>query len=75
MSCLASEDEDVCLTCLEGLTLFAYLRSRTFLVNEQCFSLTINQRTVLSAMTFQPSEHGLCVQINFPKHIAVYLGD
>jgi hypothetical protein len=29
-----------------------------FLANEHCFSLTTNQQTVLSAMTFQPSEHG-----------------
>jgi hypothetical protein len=39
-----------------GLALFAWLISRTFSVNEQYFSLTTNQRTVLSAMTFQPNE-------------------
>jgi hypothetical protein len=31
------------------IVLFAWLISRTFSANEQCFSLTINQRTVLSA--------------------------
>jgi hypothetical protein len=38
------------------MALFACLISRTFSTNGQCFSLTTNQRTVLSAMTFQPSE-------------------
>jgi hypothetical protein len=42
-------------------TLFACLISRTFSANKQCFSLTINQRTVLSTMTFQPSEQGQCI--------------
>jgi hypothetical protein len=32
--------------------------SYTFSVNEQCFSLTTNQRTVFSAMTFHTSEQG-----------------
>jgi hypothetical protein len=36
--------------------LFDCLISRTFSTNKQCFSLTTNQRTVLSAMTFQPNE-------------------
>ena len=32
------------------------LISHTFSINEQYFSLTTNQPTVLSAMTYQPSE-------------------
>jgi hypothetical protein len=43
---------------MQGNTLFAWLISRTFSANEQCFSLTTNQQTVLSAMAFQPSEQG-----------------
>jgi len=35
--------------------------SRIILVNEYRFSLTTNQRTVLSAMTFQQSEQGRCL--------------
>ena len=35
-----------------------FLMSRSISANEQCFSLTTNQRTVLSAMTFQQSEQG-----------------
>jgi len=31
--------------------------SRTILANKQCFFLKTNQRTVLSAMVFQQSEH------------------
>ena len=42
-----------------ALALFAYLMGRTILANEQCFFLTTNQRTVLSAMAFQQSEQGL----------------
>jgi hypothetical protein len=42
-------------------TLFACLISRTFSVDEQCFPLTTNQRTVLSDMAFQPSEQGQCM--------------
>ena len=38
--------------------LFVWLISRIFLVNEQHFSLTTNQSTVLSAMAYQPSEQG-----------------
>jgi len=38
--------------------LFAWLISRTFSANEQYFSLTTNQPTVLSAMAYQPSEQG-----------------
>ena len=34
------------------------LISHTFSANKQCFSLTTNQPTVLSAMTYQPSEQG-----------------
>jgi hypothetical protein len=36
--------------------LFACLIIRTFSANEQCFSLTTNQPTLLSAMAYQPSE-------------------
>ena len=36
--------------------LFTWLISRTFSANEQYFSLTTNQSTVLSAMAYQPSE-------------------
>jgi hypothetical protein len=36
--------------------LFVSFISCTFSANEQCFSLTTNQRTVLSVMTFQPRE-------------------
>ena len=39
--------------------LFAWLISHTFLANEQYFSLTINQPTVLSAITYQPNEQGI----------------
>jgi len=39
--------------------LFAWHIIRTFSANEQYFPLTPNQPTVLSAMTYQPSEHGL----------------
>ena len=38
--------------------MFAWLISRTFSANEQYFSLTTNQPTVLSAMAYQPSEQG-----------------
>jgi hypothetical protein len=42
--------------------LFASLISHTFSVNEQCFSLTTNQQTILSVMAFQPSEtRSLCL--------------
>ena len=34
------------------------LISRTFLANEQYFSLTTNQSTVLSVIAYQPSERG-----------------
>jgi len=40
------------------LALFAWLISRTFSANEQYFSLTTNQPTILLAMTYQPSEQG-----------------
>ena len=40
------------------IALFAWLISRTFSVNEQYFSLTTNQPTVLSAMAYQPNEQG-----------------
>ena len=53
--------------------LFAWLISRTFSANEQYFSLTTNQSTVLSAMTYQPSEQGslytLLAPINPPQCI------
>jgi hypothetical protein len=50
-------------------TLFAYLISRTFSVNEKCFFLTTNQRTVLSGITFQPSEQGQCMITRRDYHI------
>ena len=34
--------------------------NRTFSANEQYFSLTTNQPTVLSAMAYQPNEQGYC---------------
>ena len=43
--------------------LFAWL-SRTFSANEQYFSLATNQPTVLSAMTYQPSEQGKDVVVS-----------
>ena len=39
--------------------LFAWLIRHIFLVNEQYFSLTINQSTVLSVMAYQPNEQGI----------------
>ena len=39
--------------------LFAWLIIRTFSVNEQYFSLTINQPTVLSVMVYQPNEQDI----------------
>ena len=39
--------------------MFAWLISCTFLANEQYFSLTTNQSTVLSVIAYQPSEHGI----------------
>jgi len=39
--------------------LFAWLISRTVSANEQYFSLSINQPTLLSAMAYQPSEQGI----------------
>jgi hypothetical protein len=42
--------------------LSVWLISRTFLANEQYFSIKTNQRTILSAMTFQPSEPGGMLQ-------------
>jgi len=45
--------------------LFAWLISRTFSVNEQYFSLTTNQPTVLSAMAYQPSGQGNSQRIVF----------
>jgi len=40
------------------IALFVWLISRTFSANEQYFSLTTNQPTVLSAMAYQLSEQG-----------------
>jgi hypothetical protein len=37
-------------------SLFAWAFSRLFSASQQCFSLTTNQPTVLSAAYFQPSE-------------------
>jgi len=42
----------------ESIALFAWLISHTFSANEQYFSLTTNQSTVLSTMAYQPSEQG-----------------
>ena len=39
---------------------FVWFISRIFSINEQYFSLTTNQPTVLSAMSYQPSEQGKC---------------
>ena len=44
-----------------GISLFAWLISRTFSANEQYFSLTTNQQTILSAMAYQPSEQGISI--------------
>ena len=41
---------------MTAYALFVWLISRTFLANEQYFSLTINQPTVLSVIAYQPSE-------------------
>ena len=43
--------------------------SRTFSVNEQYFSLTINQLTVLSIMAYQLSEQGTCSCVQAHKGI------
>jgi len=42
----------------EYIALFVWLISRTFSVNEQYFSFTTNQPTILSGMAYQPSEQG-----------------
>jgi hypothetical protein len=39
-------------------TMFVCFISRTFLANEHCFSLIINQRTVLLAIALQPNKQG-----------------
>jgi len=44
----------------ERTVFFSYNKS----ANEQYFSLTTNQRTVLSAMAFQQSEQGLYRHVN-----------
>ena len=49
-----------CTSYIMDIVLFAWLISRTFSANEQYFSLTTNQSTVLSAMSYQPSEQGKC---------------
>ena len=38
--------------------LFACLVSHTFSTNEQCFSLTINQPTIIFSLTYQPKRTG-----------------
>jgi len=38
-------------------SMFSFLFSRTSSASQQCFSLTINRPTVISALTFQTSEH------------------
>jgi len=40
------------------IALFAWLINRTFSANEQYFSLSTNQSTVLSAMAYQPIKQG-----------------
>ena len=40
------------------IVLFAWLISRIFSANEQYFSLTTNQPTVLSTIAYQPNEQG-----------------
>jgi len=47
--------------------LFACLMSRTISTNEQCFSLTTNQRTVLSTMAFQKKRTGSKFRHGKPK--------
>ena len=47
------------------IALFAWLISRTFSANDQYFSLTTNQPTVLSAMAYQPSEQGTNKKLSF----------
>jgi hypothetical protein len=59
------------LTPCKILAPFTCLISRIFSANEQCFSLTTNQRTLLSVMAFQLNEHGfLCFQFGSPVRLA-----
>ena len=51
----ANDDNHVML-----IALFVWFISRTFSANEQYFSLTTNQPTVFSAITYQPSKQGIC---------------
>ena len=75
MNILIQESTDKSLTKSQRLTqlvdqkeLFAWLINRTFSANEQYFSLTTNQPTVLSAMAYQPSEQGNMFHMhNWPK--------
>ena len=57
---LLSKEHDISPTYFQPWLIsyapFAWLISRTFSANEYYFSLTINQPTVLSAMTYQPNE-------------------
>ena len=46
--------------------MFAWLISRIFSANEQYFSLTTNQPTVLSVMTYQSSEQESIVGTQHP---------
>jgi len=47
---------------LKVIALFAWLISHAFSANEQYFSPTTNQSTVLSAMAYLPNEQDIVVQ-------------
>jgi hypothetical protein len=51
-----------------------WLISRTFSANERCFSLTTNQRPVLSVMAFQLSEQGLALSLDMTSNTINYKG-
>jgi hypothetical protein len=53
--------------------LFACLMSRTFSANEQCFPLTTNQPTLLSAMAYQPRKQTLIISCLLKKIGAQFL--
>ena len=56
VTCSAKSKKKKGLQSLRWVSLFAWLISRTFSANEQYFSLTTNQPTVFSAMTYQPND-------------------
>ena len=51
------------------LALFAWTYQPGLSVMVQCFSLTINQQTILFSLAFQPNEHGLC--FSYVLHVLV----